>query len=216
MKNTILVAAFSLVIVVVILFATGFIIPSSHIDYFLSIPYGATYEFVEGLSQNQMDELVKHNADYKMDRKGILDTILYNYTNAIEEKYFGGAYWEKAEDRDNSEIHILVTVQRVIPKIEQDGLYFHVVKYSESQLHEFQEKIAFSLVGKWNAIGTKIQENIIIIDVNDETITHGTIDKMIPNDSYILTYNERKVVLCANVTVNNGAEFFAAASPQNT
>lgn len=170
------------------------------------IPLGAEVDLVEGLSDADKKAAIKAYDNRIANERQKLNNILYNFQQSIDDKYFGGAYWE-GDTRETQELYILVTDYSIVPKeIKNEKINFKEVKYSQAELFDFIGIIEkHFLKSGLSGIYANEKSNKIVIEFL-EGFDVKQISGIIPDDSYEYSFVKEHASSSSTITVANGAQ----------
>ena len=144
-----------------------------------------------------------------------IDEIYQNFLNSIDQdKYYGGAYWEgeaylldekgeqlldetgKPYKNYDRNFHILVTDLKIVPKnLNNPKIFFHKVKYSETELVNFIDIIYEKFADEGLAsVGLRTLENKIEITLL-EGFDINKFDGIIPKDAYYISFVNEPILI---------------------
>lgn len=178
---------------------------SNEIDYTKPIPLGAEEDLVSGLSESERNNAITKYNSRETSEYYVLKNILYNFQQNVDEKYYGGSYFDK-KDKDNPQLYILVTDMSIIPDIDNDGLHFLHVKYSEIELQEFRAIIRNEFLNKGLlGISSDVKNNKFHIRFYEGTDIKN-LAGLIPEDSFTYEFTNEEDIDLSTITVENGEE----------
>lgn len=192
MKNLLRLSAIALTLVIAFSFVSA-----SEYRYDDPVPLGVAFDLVEGMKPG-----IEYFSDNKdgLTKMEILNRIYYNYAASVGNDIFAGGYF----DRENEQLHLLVTDKKVIVDTQNTDVIFHTVKYSYNDLLKFQNIISENFnIDAVCGTSIKTDKNKIKIYINDYTLV-DEIKESIPDDAYIIEYyNSTSNAIASNKTILN-------------